>query len=121
MWASSMTPIAPSPTTSHSRGRVSQGRALVPPVAASWAGSLVSTVARIGSAQVQPAVHQLLAQEPADRVEAGVREPLAELEVDPVDAAAVLLEREYHPVVEALGHIRLVDDMMAGHRPVLVV
>jgi hypothetical protein len=46
---------------------------------------------------------------------------LAELEVDPDHPATVLLEREHHPVVEALGHVRLVDDMGASHRPVLVV
>ena len=54
-------------------------------------------------------------------VEAGELEVLLILEVDRVGAATVLLDREHHPVAEALRLVGVELDVDLGHDLVLLV
>ncbi len=73
------------------------------------------------SVVVEALLDQLLLDRSTARVEAGELEVLLELEVDVVEAAAVLLDRHHDPVAEALRLVRVELDVDLGDDVVLVV
>src|SRR5687767_8255420 len=74
-----------------------------------------------GLVVVEAFLDELLLHRSAVRVEAGELEVLLELEVHVVLAAAVLLDREDHPVAEALCLVRVELDIDLGDDVVLLV